>query len=160
MREPKGKMAGKHVWEVDGIRYEYVSVIPDHFFGIEEVWVDGHFRVPITDKERTTLETFISPRQFGGIGESLESLEEHLHELDLEKLVGYAVRYGKASVAKRLGWALERANVSSDPLNPLRDMPIKGFRVLDPTRPRRGTYDKRWMIQNNLLSKRESNEAP
>jgi predicted transcriptional regulator of viral defense system len=160
MRESKGKIAGKHVWEVEGIRYEYVSVISGHFFGIEDVWVDEHFRVPITDKERTVLETFISPRQFGSIGEALETLEEHLHELDLAKLVGYAMRYGKASVAKRVGWAMERLDASPELLDPLQKMPIKGFRLLDPTRPRRGPYDRRWMIQNNLLSKREPNEAP
>jgi predicted transcriptional regulator of viral defense system len=160
MRDSKGKIAGKHVWEVDGIRYEYVSVIPEHFFGTQDVWVDEHFRVPITDKERTILETFISPRQFGGIGEALQTLEEHVQELHLEKLIGYAERYGKGSVAKRLGWALERLDVSSEFLDPLQEIPIRGFRVLDPTRPRRGSYDKRWMIQNNLLGRRSSNEAP
>ncbi len=160
MRESKGKMAGKHAWEVAGIRYEYVSVILAHFFGIEEVWVDEHFRVPVTDKERTILDTFISPRLFGGIGEALQTLEEHIHGLDLENLIGYTVRYGKASVAKRLGWALERMDARSEFLDPLQKIPVKGFRLLDPTRPRRGPYDKRWMIQNNLLSKRESNEAP
>jgi predicted transcriptional regulator of viral defense system len=160
MRDSRGKKSGKHAWEVAGIRYEYVSVIPDHFFGIEEVWVDEKFRVPITDKERTILETFISPRLFGGIGEGLQTLEEHIHELDLEKLIGYAVRYGKASLSKRLGWALERLATPSELLDPLGKMPIKGFRLLDPTRPRRGPYDKRWMIQNNLKGKRGFNDAP
>ena len=159
MRESKRKMTGKHAWQVGGIRYEYVTVIPDHFFGIEEVWVDEHFRVFITDKERTILETFISPRQFGGIGEALETLQEHLHELALKKLIGYAVRYGKASVAKRLGWALQRLDASAELLNHLQEMPIKGFRLLDPTRPQRGPYDKHWMIQNNLSGKRGSDEA-
>ncbi|MDQ7784754.1 MAG: type IV toxin-antitoxin system AbiEi family antitoxin domain-containing protein [Desulfomonilaceae bacterium] len=160
MREPKKETRGKHAWVAAGIRYEYVSVIPDHFFGLQEVWVDEHFRVPITDMERTILETFISPRLFGGIGEALQTLDEHNKELELEKLIGYAVRYGKASVAKRLGWALERLDVPSESLDSLQSIPVKGFRLLDPTRPRRGLYDKRWMIQNNLVEKRESNEAP
>ncbi len=151
MRESQGKKAGKHAWDVWGTRYEYVTVIPDHFFGIEDVWVDERFRIPITDKERTILETFVSPRLFGGIGEALATLEEHIHELDLEKLAGYAVRYGKASAIKRLGWALERLDAPSEFVDRLEEIPIKGFRLLDPTRPRRGPYDKRWMIQNNLI---------
>ncbi len=154
MRESKGKKAGKHAWAVGGVRYEYVSVIPAHFFGIEDVWVDEHFRVPITDKERTILDTFIYPRLFGGIGEALQSLEEHIHELNLEKLAGYAVRYGKASAIKRLGWALERLDAPQEFVDTLEKIPIKGFRLLDPTRPRRGPYDKRWMIQNNLLGEK------
>jgi predicted transcriptional regulator of viral defense system len=152
MRESKGKKAGKHAWDIWGARYEYVTVIPDHFFGIEDVWVDERFRIPITDKERTILETFVSPRLFGGIGEALATLEGHIHELDLEKLVEYSVRYGKASAIKRLGWALERLGAPSELVDPLEKIPIKGFRLLDPTRPRRGPYDKRWMIQNNLTS--------
>ena len=151
MRESNAKTGGKHAWDVWGARYEYVTVIPAHFFGIEDVWVDERFRIPITDKERTILETFVSPRLFGGIGEALATREEHIHELDLEKLVGYAVRYGKASAIKRLGWALERLNTPAEFVDPLEKVPIKGFRLLDPTRPRRGPYDKRWMIHNNLI---------
>ena len=154
MRESQGKKAGKHAWDVWGTRYEYVTVIPDHFFGIEGVWVDERFRIPITDKERTILETFVSPRLFGGIGEALATLEGHIHELDLEKLAGYVVRYGKASAIKRLGWALERLDAPSEFVDPLEKIPIKGFRLLDPTRPRRGPYEKRWMIQNNFLGEK------
>jgi predicted transcriptional regulator of viral defense system len=81
----------------------------------------------------------------------LATLEGHIHELDLERLVGYSVRYGKASAIKRLGWALERLDAPSEFVDPLEKILIKGFRLLDPTRPRRGAYDKRWMIQNNLI---------
>ena len=159
MRESQGKKAGKHAWDVWGTRYEYVTVIPDHFFGIEGVWVDERFRIPITDKERTILETFVSPRLFGGIGEALSTLREHIQGVKLENLVEYAIRYGKASPAKRLGWALERLEVPAGFLDDLEKIPIKGFRLLDPTRPRRGPYDKRWMIQNNLISVQESVES-
>jgi predicted transcriptional regulator of viral defense system len=150
MRNGKSKPLVKHTWEVAGIQYTYVSVRPHAFFGIEEVWVDPLFRVPITDKERTLLDGCVSPRMVGGMGEVLGILEEHVHDLDLEKLVGYALRYGKASVAKRLGWALEQEGVSPRLLTPLRALPVAGVRVLDPTRPRRGPCDPRWMIQNNL----------
>jgi predicted transcriptional regulator of viral defense system len=154
MRPSGVKIGGKHSWDVWGERYEYVTVIPDHFFGIEDVWVDERFRIPITDKERTILETFVSPRLFGGIGEALATLEGHIHELDLEKLAGYSVRYGKASAIKRVGWALERLGAPSEFVDPLEKIPIKGFRLLDPTRPRRGFYDQKWMIQNNFLGEK------
>lgn len=141
-----------HAWEVAGLRYEYTTVDPEHFFGIEEVWVDQFFRVPITDKERTMLEGFISPRMFGGMDEVLGILVEHIHELDLQKLVGYALRYGKASVIKRLGWSLEQGEAPDSVLAPLEEVEVSGFRVLDPTRPERGPCDTRWRIQNNLAA--------
>lgn len=132
------------------MEYEYYTVAADRFFGIEEVWVDEHFRIPIYDRERSLLDGFAAPRLFGGLAEALGILEEHSGELDLEKLVRYALRYGKASVAKRLGWALDRAGAPRRVTAPLAKLPMDGARVLDPTRPREGKYDERWMVQENL----------
>jgi predicted transcriptional regulator of viral defense system len=139
-----------HAWEIGGVRYQYATVKKEHFFGVEETWVNELFKVPITDKERTVLETFITPRTFGGIGEALALIEERLNELDLNRLVRYTVRYGRASVAKRLGWALEMAGASLSVLAPLETFPASGVRILDPTRPRRGPSNRRWGIQENL----------
>jgi predicted transcriptional regulator of viral defense system len=142
--------AGRHTWEINGVEYEYHTVTADRFFGIEEVWIDEHFRVPIYDKERSLLDCFALPRHFGGLGKALGILEEHASELDLERLTQYALRYGKASVAKRLGWALDRAGIPLRVTAPLANLPMDGMRLLDPTRPRGGRYDERWMVQENL----------
>ncbi|HUT02833.1 MAG TPA: type IV toxin-antitoxin system AbiEi family antitoxin domain-containing protein [bacterium] len=152
MRGGKSSRGRRHAWDVAGVRYEYVSVRQERFFGIEQVWVDENFRVPITDRERTVLEVFISCRVFGGMGEALGIIENHLGRLDVGKLVEYARRFGQISTAKRLGWALERAGVSEAELRPLLEIPATGYHALDPTRSRRGPCDKRWMIQNNLAA--------
>ena len=144
----------KQAWEIEGVRYEYVIVKPEFFFGSEEIWVDQNFRVPVTDKERTMLEGFASPRMFGGMGEVLGILEQHVVELDIKKLVEYALRYGKSSVIKRVGWALEQAGVPPESVAPLAQVPVSGYRVLDPTHARIGPCDSRWMIQNNLTARR------
>lgn len=140
----------RHAWVVAGVRYEYVTVKKEHFFGIEDVWIDEFSKVPITDRERTMLEVFISARMLGGIGEALGIIEQHLDSLAVRKLVEYAWRYGKISIAKRLGWALERAGVSESVLEPLLKISATGFHALDPACPHRGVCDRRWMIQNNL----------
>jgi predicted transcriptional regulator of viral defense system len=146
----KQRSGSKQGWEIGGVRYEFTITKPEFFFGIQEIWIDQNFKVPITDKERTMLEGFASPRFFGGMGEILGILNEHFQEFDLQKLVGYGVRYGKAAVAKRLGWALEREEALPDVLTPLEQIPISGYRMLDPTRPRSGPCVSRWMIQDNL----------
>jgi len=151
-RGGKAGCRSRHAWDVAGVRYEYVSVRQERFFGIEEVWVDENCRVPITDRERTVLEVFISCRAFGGMGEALGIIENHLGRLDVGKLVEYACRFGQISTAKRLGWALERAGVSEAALRPLLEIPATGYHALDPTRRRRGPCDKRWMVQNNLAA--------
>jgi len=154
MRRRNRNGRARHAWEVVGVRYEYVSVKKEHFFGIEEVWVGENAKVPITDPERTTLEAFISPRVFGGIGTGLAIVENHIQELDAGKLVEYALRYGKTSVAKRVGWALERAQVREPVWAPLLRVPTTRYHTLDPTLPRRGSCDSRWMILDNLPRRR------
>jgi predicted transcriptional regulator of viral defense system len=151
LRQKEGKRdKEKHAWEIDGVRYEYMTITPEHFFGIEQVWVDQMFRVPITDKERTLLEGFASPQTFGSLSEILGILEEHLKELDVPKLIQYALQYNRIAVVKRLGWALEQMSIPHKKLQPLKDYPASGYRLLDPTKPKQGSHDSRWMIQNNL----------
>lgn len=141
----------RHLWETaGGLRASYVLVTPARYFGIEEVWVDQRSRVPITDRERTVLETFAHPAAFGGLGEGLAILEEHVGDLDLERLVAHALRYGATSVAKRLGFSLARLGASDAVLVPLRELPMKGVRRLDPSRPGVGRCDATWGIQENL----------
>ena len=146
----KVRSGRKPSFEVMGLHYEYVTVKPSFYFGFGEEWIDTNSMVPITDKERTMLEGFISPRYFGGLGVILDILEEHYDELNSERLLEYALRVGRASAIKRLGWALASVGAPESILFPLKDHPIKGFRLLDPTLPRRGPYDRDWMIQNNI----------
>jgi predicted transcriptional regulator of viral defense system len=150
MRSADHSGSARHAWKVAGVAYEYVSVRKNHFFGIEQVWVDENSRVPIADRERTVLETFISPRRFGGIGVALGLIESYARQLQLDRLVEYALRYAKISVAKRLGWALDRAHADGSLLLPLQSMPATRYYALDPARPSRGPCDRRWMIQDNL----------
>lgn len=140
----------KHYWEIAGIQYEYITIQKKHFFGIEKIWLDEHSQVPITDRERTLIDVFIYARMFGGMGEALGILENTLPTIDNAKLINYAIRYDKKSLAKRLGWALEYMGVSKKILTPLLEVPIHYFCRLDPLGPARGTCDNRWMIQNNL----------
>lgn len=138
-------------WAVGEDRFEFVTVVPHHFFGVEEIWI-GDSNVKILDRERTLLDCFALPRRFGGLSEGLGILEAHMHELDLGRLVKHALTYGKASVAKRLGWALEKAGARPKVLRPLRDLPINGSRPLDPTRPPSGPVNPVWHVRENLAS--------
>ena len=140
----------RHAWEIGGIRCEYTTIKEEHFFGVEEIWIDQSFRVPVTDRERTVLDLFAHPRMFGGMGEAIAVLTEHVDTLDTGKLVSYAVRYAKSSVARRLGWTMSRVGIGDDVLSPLQAMCTTGFRLLDPTGPRQGPCDAVWRVQDNI----------
>lgn len=141
----------KHVWEIAGIKYEYINIKQKHFFGLEKIWIDEFFHVNMTDKERTLLDLFVYPKMFGGMGEALGVLENALSAIDIQKLVQYAVLYNKKSVAKRLGWALEYFGIANEILEPLLQIPIHYYCRLDPSEAPKGECNKRWMIQNNLI---------
>jgi len=134
--------------EINGILYEFIKIKPERFFGIKDFWV-GEVKVTITDPERTIIDGIISPKHFGGWAEIYSAFESHISSLDLAKMIDYSFRLD-AVVAKRLGWIMEKVGVEDTILQKLEDAPIKGYRVLDSTGPRKGICNKRWMIQENL----------
>ena len=140
-------------WTVAGQTFEIVTVVPDHFFGDEEVWV-GEAKVRIFDRERALLDCFALPRRFGGVAEGLGILEEHLSRIDVKRLVAHALRYGTDAVTRRVGFALEGRGVGARVVKPLRDRPMTGYRPLDPTRPPHGPRSPRWHIIENLSAPR------
>ncbi len=146
---------GPHLWHAAGLDFRYGVVTSQRFsFGIETIWLDERFRVPITDRERNVLDLFALPRPFGGLGEGLGVLEHASGEIDVPKLIQYALRHGSIAVAKRLGWSLEATGTFSAILAPLLKLPASGYSPLDPGRVRRGRYDRRWMIIDNRAEDR------
>lgn len=142
------------IWQVAGQTFELVTVVPHHFYGDEEIWL-GDVRVRMFDRERALLDCFALPRRFGGVAEGLGILEEHLQQLDLERLAAHARRYGKAAVARRVGYALEHVGAAPEVVESLRAVPMQGARPLDPTRPARGKRNRRWGLIENLAPPRK-----
>ena len=134
--------------EINGILYEFIKIKPERFFGVKDFWV-GEVKVTITDPERTLIDGLISPKYFGGWEEIYSAFEAHMPSLDLAKIIDYSLRLD-AVIAKRLGWIMEKVGVEDIILQKLEVVPIRGYRVLDSTGPRKGTCNKRWMIQENL----------
>lgn len=137
--------------EVNGILYEFTKIKPERFFGIKDFWV-GEAKISITDPERTFIDGLISPKHFGGWAEIYSAFESHMSSLDLAKIIDYSLRLD-AVIAKRLGWIMEKVGVGDTILQKLEAFPIKDYRVLDSTGPRKGHCNKRWMIQENFLGR-------
>ena len=135
-------------YPVNGTVYQFVQVRPECYFGTERIWM-GDARVLITDLERTLLDGLALPQHCGGLGEVIHAFGEAMPRLDVERIVEYARRLGP-TIAKRAGWILEMQGCEASQIDELAALPIKGHRKLDPTGPRRGVYDNRWMVQKNL----------
>lgn len=142
-------------WEVAGLTIRYIRVPQERFWGFDQVWVDEFHRVAITDRERTVLDGFVSPEVFGSLREVQSSLEEHLAEVDLHRLVTYAIRYKQGAAVKRLGYILERLGVEEEVYRSLKEFPIRGYRLLDPQGPEQGSFNTAWQIRDNLRANNE-----
>ncbi|MCY3748895.1 MAG: hypothetical protein OXG64_06325 [Chloroflexi bacterium] len=148
---PRAKGTQGHAsgsYAVGDTTYRFVQIKPDRFFGDAKVWV-GDARVSVTDLERTLLDGLSMPQHCGDFAEVLHAFRVGMEKLNIERLTAYAIRLG-VTTAKRLGWVLEAHGVSPAELEKLRALPIKGYRKLDPTGPRRGPCNSRWMVQENL----------
>ena len=135
-------------YTVGDTTYRFVQAKPDRFFGDEKVWV-GDARVSVTDLERTLVDGLSMPQHCGDFAEVLHAFRVGLERLNIERITEYAIRLG-VTISKRLGWVLEAQGVTPANLEKLSALPIKGYRKLDPTGPRRGPCNSRWMVQENL----------
>jgi predicted transcriptional regulator of viral defense system len=150
MRGARPKQSGQG-FRVGDTTYQFVRVRPERFFGTDKVWI-GEARVTITDPERTLLDGLTMPQYCGDFAEVLHAFEARGADLDLQRIIEYALKLD-AATAKRLGWVLEDQGIDLSNLERLAALPIKGYRKLDPTGPRKGSTNTRWMIQENLPGK-------
>ena len=139
---------GDRGYQAGGMWYQFIQTRPERFFGVERIWV-GEVRVSITSLERTLLDGLAMPRYCGGFGDVVYAFGEAASRMDVDSMVVDAPRLGVA-VAKRLGWVLETQGIEGPHLEQLAALPVKGYRKLDANGPVRGTYNGRWMLQENL----------
>ncbi len=150
LRKPHAERVGDG-YPVGDTLYHFVQVKPERYFGIKKIWID-EARVTITDPEKTLIDGLSMPQYCGDFSEVLHAFEARGKELDLNRIIEYAPKFDVVT-AKRLGWVLEQQGVKHARLEPLMELPIKGYRKLDPTGPRKGPCNRRWMIQENLPGK-------
>jgi predicted transcriptional regulator of viral defense system len=147
-RRPRGNDEG---YRVGDTVFQFIQTKPERYFGTEKIWV-GEVRVTITDPERTLIDGLLMPQHCGDFAEVLHAFRARGEQLDTKRIIEYALKLD-AATAKRLGWVLEERGHAPEQLDPLLAVPIKGYRRLDPTGPRRGPCNRRWMIQENLPGK-------
>lgn len=150
MRQGKAYGNQEHYITSCGSKFLYRTVPPQHFFGHSEIWVDEHFRVSITDPERTILDAFVDSTWIGGFGEAMGLLENALEQLSIPKLIDYLIKYKQGAVIKRLGWALASLGVPLEQLQALQDFKVQSYHLLDKTKKATGPYNKMWQIRENL----------
>jgi predicted transcriptional regulator of viral defense system len=137
--------------EVLNTKYNFVTLNKRKFFGFEPTAVST-YKINISDREKTLADALDHPEYCGGISEAAKSLWNAKEKVSMEKIVSYAERMRNTAIVKRLGYLLEslNINVDSEILSKMRGMISPGMSALDPTCPRKGTYNTRWNLLLNI----------
>ena len=119
-----------------------------HIFGHKSIWM-GDVKIQLADLERTLLDGIMRPDLCGGFREVLNAFHLNQDRIDMNQIISYTLKT-EASTSKRLGWILESLKVDNNKMEFLETLPFKGWIRLDNSSPKKGNYNKRWQIQENL----------
>lgn len=144
--QAKGKSRSVYQYKVEGYDFFLIQTNPENLWGIERRAV-GETKVYITDLERTLIDGLMRPQYCGGFREVLSAFEIAKDRMEVEKLVEYGKRCPHV-IQKRLGWILERLPVATSVS--LEIAATSYYDKLDPAAPRRGKYNKKWMLVENF----------
>ena len=136
-----------------GTEFRFVFVRPEQHFGIIKHWVTKQEAVDVSDIERTIIDGLRQPEYCGGVTEVAKGLWMRHTDINVTKLVDYALRLGIGAVIRRLGYLLELYRLAPEnEMARLRNELTDTYLLLDPLLPKEGTHLRRWRIQLNVTS--------
>lgn len=136
-----------------GVQYRFVHCQRRRLFGITDHWATKQEKVRVSDLERTIIDGFKQPQYCGGVTEVAKGLWMRRADMNVTRLVQYAVRLGVGAVLRRLGFLLEIYDLGTPKERELlRRKLTTTYVCLDPVLPAEGRYLRRWRLQLNVTS--------
>lgn len=134
-----------------GMEFRFVRCKPSHFFGTSEHWVEKQEKVVVSDLERTILDSLKQPEYSGGFTEVAKGFWMRRADVNVPKLVEYALRLDIGAVIRRLGYLLEAYGVEAHAeIERLRGHLTATYLLLDPLLPPEGKFLARWRLRLNV----------
>lgn len=134
-----------------GSEFRFITKYRKHFWGINDYWITKQEKVKVSNLEKTIIDGLTEPQHCGGITEVAKGFWIRHNNMDLNRLVEYAVKTKRGHVIRRLGYILELYKLgTSKSLDFLRSKLTKSYVLLDPQLPAEGKHLKKWMLQLNV----------
>jgi predicted transcriptional regulator of viral defense system len=134
-----------------GTEFRFVRCKPEHLFGVAEHWVDKTEKVAVSDLERTIIDGLKQPAYCGGFSEVAKGFWMRRADMNVSRLVDYALRLDVGAVIRRLGFLLETSGINAPAdLERLRAKLTKTYHLLDPDLPAEGRRVARWRLRLNV----------
>jgi predicted transcriptional regulator of viral defense system len=138
--------------EALGIRFRFVTVKKEHFFGVIRRTVDGK-PIYVTDREKTLLDAAARPDLSGGIAQLAQALRAAHPDVNWSQLDSYLTRWEGGVVVKRLGYLLETMSLPipdrEKRLEQWQGMLSRGISPLEPGADASGPTITRWRVRVN-----------
>jgi predicted transcriptional regulator of viral defense system len=134
-----------------GTEFRFVLIKPKHFFGTTKHWVTKQEQVDVSDLERTVIDGLRQPGYCGGVTDVAKGLWMRRQDMQVSKLVAYALRLGIGAVTRRLGYLLELYGIGSEnDRMGLRKSLTATYVPMDPMLTKEGPHLRRWRLQLNI----------
>jgi predicted transcriptional regulator of viral defense system len=134
-----------------GTEFRFVRCKPLHVFGITDHWATKTEKVRVSDIERTILDGLKQSEHCGGFTEVAKAFWMRREDIDLSRIVDYALRLKVGAVIRRLGYLLEMFEAGGPrELERLRKRLTASYALLDPLLPAEGKYLARWRLRLNV----------
>lgn len=94
--------------------FRCVKINKKYYFGFISVRVDGKI-INVATKEKALLDFLYLNNSFYSASLVYEKIKEHKNDIDFNRLIDYALKFG-VSVQRKIGWLLDELEINSDQL--------------------------------------------
>jgi len=134
-----------------GIEFRFIHSQKKFFFGLIDHWVTKQEKVRVSDLERTVIDGLKQPEYCGGLTEVAKGLWMRHQDINISRLIEYAVKIGVGAVIRRLGFLLEIYKIGTpEDWKLLQSYLTETYVRLEPLLPPEGKFLRKWRLQLNI----------
>lgn len=134
-----------------GVEFQFIHSQEKFFFGLSDHWVTKQEKVRVSDLERTVIDGLKHPEYCGGLTEVAKGLWLRHQDINISRLIRYAMKIKVGAVIRRLGYLLELYKIGSpEDWKFLQGHLTETYVRLDPVLPPEGEFLRRWRLQLNV----------
>jgi predicted transcriptional regulator of viral defense system len=134
-----------------GTEFKFIYNQKKYFFGIEDHWITKQDKIKVSNFEKTIIDGLKQPEYCGGLTEVAKGLWMRQQDINIKRLISYALKIEVGAVIRRLGYLLEFYNIGSpDDWDILKSHLTETYVQLDPLLTSEGKYLRKWRIQRNI----------
>ena len=134
-----------------GIEFRFIHNQKKYFFGIDDHWATKQEKVKVSDLERTIIDGLKQPEYCGGLTEVAKGLWMRHQDINVNRLISYAIKIDVGAVIRRLGFLLELYKIgTSEDWEILSSHLTETYVRLDSFLPSEGKFLRKWRLQLNV----------